>query len=182
VYTDHFSSFPLIFSFYASRLALCRLISKHATRAASNMTKVGPKYSGSMSNSFQCIRTTIASSLRRNYNLMKIVTRRRLNGPGVGRLGPVFVSQRTYFARAVPFRDASCATFFHGAPKLRELGGGTGPDAGILTTAVHDEVSRSRFLERGASSRSAREERGPSSRVSRRTMMGKERVDATLSP
>lgn len=72
------------------------------------------------------------------------------------------MSQGTYLARAVPFWDASCATFFHGAPKLRELRrGNAGLDAGVLTAAVHDEVSRSRFLERRTSSRSAREERSP---------------------
>lgn len=33
---------------------------------------------------------------------------------------------------AVPFWDASCATFFHGAPKLRELRGGTGARRGCF--------------------------------------------------
>lgn len=48
---------------------------------------------------------------------------------------------------------------------------GEGPDAGVLTAAVHDEVSRSRFLEKRVSSRSVREERTSSSRVSRRMVM-----------
>jgi len=57
--------------------------------------------------------------------------------------------------------------------------GAPGSDAGVLTAAVHDEVSRSRFLERRASSRSAREKQASSSRVSRRAGDGeKKREDA----
>lgn len=51
------------------------------------------------------------------------------NGP---QSGPVLVSQGTYLGRAMPFRDASCATFFHGAPKLRELRGGAGARRGCF--------------------------------------------------
>lgn len=175
----------LLILFFILRFALwslCRPISKHATRNAQH-DGGGPEVLGiNVKLIIMYSYYHYCSVSSRNYNLMKIVTRRQLNGLGSLRLGlslgsgPRVAGNISCPRRAI-LGHASCATFFHGAPKLRELkereGGywGRGPTAGVLTAAVHDEVSRSRFLEKRVSSRSVREERASSSRVSRRTVM-----------
>lgn len=125
---------PLIFFHFALR-SLCRPISKHATRNAqhdgggSEVLGINVKLI-TMYSYYHCRFVSICS---RNYNLTKIVTRRQLNGlRSESQSSPVLVSQGTYLARAVPFWDASCATFFHGAPKLRELREGIGARRGCF--------------------------------------------------
>lgn len=139
--TNDFSPFPSIsfsslslsfffLSFHSSR-HLCP-ISQHATRGTQHEGDSAKLFGINVKLVSMCS-FAIAPSSPRNYNLMKIVTRRRLNGLGAGPAGhPVRSSCRSeHISPAVPFWDASCATFFHVAPKLRELGGlGEGGEGG----------------------------------------------------
>lgn len=102
-----------------------------------------------MSSTSQCILTTIAScSFSRNYNPAKIVTRQRTKWiPGtslVEPLGPVLVSSGMYLDRRAILGRVLCDLLPRRAEitrvQGREWGGGgrvSGPDAGVLTAAVH---------------------------------------------
>ena len=101
--------------------------------------------------------------------------------------GPVLVSQGTYLTRAAAPRHSGTRLVrpFSMAHRNYESSEGVpGPDAGVLTAAVHDEVSRSRFLDEA--SLVALRSRGtgprlPVSRGERRCDGEKKREDAALS-
>ncbi|XP_018051170.1 PREDICTED: uncharacterized protein LOC108689076 [Atta colombica] len=126
---------------------------RHATP---NTTEVGSKYSGSMSSSSQCIRTTTAASFlfkklqsheNRDTATVKWASERDSTESGPRVAGNIFCSHRAILGR-VFVRSFSMARRNYESSE-----GAPGPDAGVLTAAVHDEVSRSRFLERRVSSR-----------------------------
>lgn len=155
------------FSFYASRFGVfVARTSKHATRNAQH-DGGGPKVLGinvKLITMYSYYHRRSVSVSSRNYNLMKIMTRRQLNGLGTG-LGRVRSSCRREHISAGPCHSGTrlVRPFSMARRNYESSEGAPGPDAGVLTAAVHDEVSRSRFLERRASSRFAREKRASSS-------------------
>lgn len=168
-----------IFSLDAS-CRLCRPISKHATCSAQH-DRERPKLPGINVKLVSMCSYTISLSLLRNYNLTKIVTRRRLNGPRNRPDCPVallFVLQERISLPYLPFSDISCAIFFHRVPKLRELERPMRAWCGCFDGRGSQMRSGwSHFLK---SSVALHSRTGLSSRVSLWTMM-EEQEDATLS-
>jgi len=152
---------------------------RHATP---NTTEVGSKYSGSMSSSSQCIRTTTAASFlfkklqsheNRDTATVKWASERDSTGSGPRVAGNIFCSP-------VPFWDASlCDLFPWRAEITRARRGHRGPTRVFWRPRFMMRSAGLAFSKGESRRASTREKRASSSRVSRRTAVMERRSGRT---